>query len=57
MKAIVEKEKILEIEAIEKKFFYFKGKNRARARRKYFALLRECCKSCLIDESIYIDRI
>ena len=57
MKVIVEKEKILEIEAIEKKFFHLKRKNRARARRKYFAVLRECGKSCLIDEPIYIDRI
>ena len=57
LKDILENENILEIDAIEKNFFYMKGKNRARARRKYFTLLRACGKRCLLDEPIYIDRI
>jgi hypothetical protein len=53
----IKKEKIIEHEAIEKQYFNLAGKNRARARKKYLALLHSCQKSCSLDESIYMDRI
>ena len=56
MRNSIEKEKLVELEAIEKQFFYLTEKNRARARKKYFALLHSCQRN-LLDEPIYIDRI
>jgi hypothetical protein len=52
----IEKQKLVELEAIEKQIFYLTGKNRARARKKYLALLHSCQRT-LLDEPIYIDRI
>jgi len=53
-----EKKKIqTEIERMEKTIVYFKGRERARARRRYLSLLCSNKKSCLLDEPIYFDRI
>jgi len=46
-----------EVERIEKTIVYFKGRERARARRRYLSLLCSNKKSCLLDEPIYFDRI
>lgn len=53
-----EKTKIqTEVDRMEKTIVYFKGRERARARRRYLNLLCSSRKNCLLDEPIYFDRI
>jgi len=45
-----------QIESLEKRILYLKGRKRAQVRMEYLRLLKSCGKECGLEEPIYIKR-